>query len=684
MGAIMPAMGTEEWLPTAAFAKAVGISERSARRILVRAVDGQPWRGNLLTARKVPARGGAGGCSYEVLADSLPAITDAAPPAVAPAVIAAPTPRATGSGTERYEIIRPVIKHPPGSAERGRAGRQAARQAGVHERCIREWIAAYETGGIGALKRKPREDRGQRRHTVSAAWDAWAKEAQLSDATKAQIAAKLERYTRSLWASTTEHGDRRIALLASDKLAELTETAGFEGEAHQLRKVCKLSRRFVRRHQHYRAVAIYDQDAKQWHDKHRPRIRRHREGRWPMDVVVGDVHPMDVLLQRADGSTFTAKLVAFLDWATNRIFACPVFLEKSEGVRQGHVIDATCAMTQEPTWGLPQVLYLDNGGEYGRLDAIADAQRLNIQMRALGDDPAFDKALLERCNPIVRAQPYNAAAKAIEPAFKTLERGFFSMLPGWIGGDRMAKKTANVGREPAPYPHGKAQFLADLQKCMDVYHATPQSGALNGRTPNEAYNAAVEAGWQRRPIARGALLAAFGKDEFRTVRRGAFSFGGRIYTHKAIQELPGDTRIHLRVPPFRDLPEIPVMDASGELLCMAAADPSYDVLDPEGAREAGRRHGRARTGVAKLRADTDPVDVLEAEVRRAGRAEPARIPENTDTIRLSEGYENIGKALETPRAERQAAEEEHEEISRERQRELREHVLSLRKLRATG
>ena len=605
-----------------------------------------------------------------------------APPV--PPTVTAPTPRATGNGTERYEIIRPALQHPPGSAERGRAVRQAARRAGVHEQRVREWIAAYETGGLGALKRKPREDRGQRRHTVSAAWDAWAEESQLDGAAKAQIAAKLERYTRSLWAASTEIGERRIALLASDKLAELTEAAGFKGEAGQLRKVCKLSLRFVRRHQHYRAVAIYDQDAKQWHDKHRPRIRRTREGRWPMDIVVGDVHPMDVLLQRADGSTFTAKLVAFLDWATNRIFVHPVFLEKGEGVRQEHVIDATCAMTQEPTWGLPQAFYLDNGSEYGHVDAIAAAQRLNIQMRALGDDPAFDQALLERCHPIVRAQPYNAAAKAIEPAFKTLERGFFSMLPGWIGGDRMAKKTANVGREPAPYPHGGDQFLADLQKCMDAYHATPQAGALNGRTPNEAFNEAVEAGWQRRPVARGALLAAFGKDEFREVRQGAFSFGSRVYTHEAIQALPAKTKLHLRIPPFRDLPEIPVMDTGGALLCMATVDRSYDALDPEGAREAGRRHGRARAGVTKLRADTDPVDVLEAEVRRTKRAESARIPENTDTIRLSEGHEAIGRALETPRAERQAAEGEHEEISWERTDELRDRYLSLRKVRATG
>ena len=630
----MPSGG--EWLTTAAFAATAGITERAARKALARAFEGRPWRGRVLIARKVPSQGGAAGWVFEVLANSvhgdLPTVP-AAPPTTAvppPPVPSLPTraalqPSPTGAGIlQRYEIIRPVLQHAPGSAERGGAVREASRRAGVRPQRVREWIAAYEAGGVGALKRRPREDRGRRKHTISAAWDSWADGVKLGDATKARIAADLERYVRSLWAATTELGARRIALLASDKLAEFTEEAGFAGDARRLKTTCKLSLRFVRRNSHYRASAIERQDAKQWHDRHRPRIRRTREGCLPMGVVFGDVHHQDVLLPRADGSTFTAKLVAFLDWATNRVFVHPVFLAKGESVRQEHVIEAFIAMTQDSGWGVPEILYLDNGKEYGCLDRMADALQLVSQMRALDDAPGLVPATPQRPCPIVKAMPYNAAAKPIEPAFKVLERGFFSLLPGWIGGDRMAKKTANVGRAPIPYLRGEEAFLADLQTCMRAYHATPQTGALGGRTANEAFNAAVDAGWQRMDIARGALLAAFGKDEFRTLRQGGFRYGSRWYTHPALQELGADRRLHLRIPPFGDLPEIPVMDECGrELLCMAAANRRYDVLDPEGAREASRRVARARGGVAKLRADTDPVDVLGAEARRAAREEPA-------------------------------------------------------------
>ena len=199
--------GLEVWLTTAAFAAVTGITERAARKALARAFEDKPWRGKALIVRKVPSRGGAGGYAYEVLAESvhgdvegaLPAVpaaspTTAVPPA--PSSVApppAPQPSANCAGAlQRYEIIRPVLRHPPGSAARGRATRAAARQAGVREQRIREWIAAYEAGGIIALKRRPREDRERRRHTISAAWDSWAADARLDDATKARIAADLE------------------------------------------------------------------------------------------------------------------------------------------------------------------------------------------------------------------------------------------------------------------------------------------------------------------------------------------------------------------------------------------------------------------------------------------------------------------------------------------------------------
>ena len=127
---------------------------------------------------------------------------------------------------------------------------------------------------------------------------------------------------------------------------------------------------------------MHDKDARQFFDRMLPRIRRHREGLQPMDIVVGDVHPIDILLTRADGSTVTPRAIAWLDVATQRLHVTLVQLEKGEGIKQVHVAQAFAAMCS--AWGLPHQLYLDNGAEYGWQDMLDGFAQLS---RLTGDAP---------------------------------------------------------------------------------------------------------------------------------------------------------------------------------------------------------------------------------------------------------------------------------------------------------
>ncbi|MCP4702389.1 MAG: hypothetical protein GY862_36840, partial [Gammaproteobacteria bacterium] len=70
-----------DWFDVKQFASLTGISERSAREAVIRALAGKPWRkkqydanwNGLLQDRTVPGTGGRGGIRYEVYAPSLPA-----------------------------------------------------------------------------------------------------------------------------------------------------------------------------------------------------------------------------------------------------------------------------------------------------------------------------------------------------------------------------------------------------------------------------------------------------------------------------------------------------------------------------------------------------------------------------------------------------------------------------------
>lgn len=74
---------------------------------------------------------------------------------------------------------------------------------------------------------------------------------------------------------------------------------------------------------------------------------------------------------------------------------------------------------------------------------------------------------------VIRAQPYNAAAKPIEGQFSVIEKGPFAMVPGWIAGDRMAKKTHNVGKDPLPFPETEEDFANAVRVALDYGHTHP-------------------------------------------------------------------------------------------------------------------------------------------------------------------------------------------------------------------
>ena len=73
-----------------------------------------------------------------------------------------------------------------------------------------------------------------------------------------------------------------------------------------------------------------------------------------------------------------------MDAGTGRIFVHPVLLERGEGVRQEHVIEAFLAMVSDPTGGFPHGLYLDNGSEFGALTKIDRRAAARSTSRARG------------------------------------------------------------------------------------------------------------------------------------------------------------------------------------------------------------------------------------------------------------------------------------------------------------
>ena len=538
---------------------------------------------------------------------------------------------------------------------------------------IRAWIREYDERGIAGLCRKGRSDRGEARVVISKVWDAGVP---FSDEVKTEIAAKLTKYVKSVWATAgggkgkgaakSGGGWKICARLATKELIKLTQAAGLVVSAQELLSLCNVPRSFVDTPElrNFAIIALKNNDAKAFADTAAPRTRRTRSGMVPMELVVGDVHHLDIYLQRADGSKFTPKVIAWLDLATNRVFATVHFLPKGKGIRQEDVIMSFIEMTQHPEWGMPQALYLDNGGEYSKLGFVNDAMKLasfaqcqSFRVGIADDDPKISGLIHKaRRDMVIHAQPYNAPAKPIEGIFAVLERGPLAMVPGWIGGNRMTAKTKNVGQEPQHFEGDESEFRQVITTALDYYHTTAQNGSLNGKSPREAFALAVNYGWKRTDVEPLALQSVFAVEEVREVTQGEFTYKNITYRADGLLHLLPGTKVRIRVPLAGSKSQLPVLDEQGRYLCIAEPAPLCGFIDPSGAKDRRQRIGTQNRAIARMSEEVEDLDLVN-EMREAADLHPAApIPESGGTIRLSDEMQAIAKAKEqlpTTRAQTQ-------------------------------
>ena len=508
----------------------------------------------------------------------------------------------------RFHIISPVLRTEPNTPERAAAVKARAAEAfhlggkpfPASERSIQRWAEKHEAEGFAGLHRKKRKGAGERAAIVTRAWD---KAVKLNEAVGRTIRADLDGYIAGL--VKAGESPSIIPRLAQGHLLELTRKAGSDLSTEALLAACAVPGHLVRQAKDLRKVHRFKTDRKA-HEDTRSRISRTRAGLLPNDVWVVDVHPLDIGCRRENGTIAYPRGIATLDLATNRMRVDWVLLDEGKGITARHVIAHFTATVL--AWGPPRAIYGDNGSEYRWLEFVDDALKLIDRdgRRLVPDLGAWE----ERRSNVVRARAYNAPAKPIEGIFGVLERKYFHVIPGWVAGDRQRKKSANVGREPEPFPGTFAELRELLNRYVDVLYAeTPQFGsALGGKSPNDALRASVAQGWQRVDVEDGAFLVAFSTSKVVPVRQGRVTLKG-AWTSRELQAYQGDT-VELLVPKYDTFDRVPWRDESGQLRGFLERDQPYPMLAEEGAVEARKREAASRRGIRALDRSAPDIDPL--------------------------------------------------------------------------
>ncbi len=673
------------WCDSQSLALALGVSERMAQKVLNRAARGLPYRGVTLRVVSTRGRGGKRGESYLVAREdverltggpstlpvpvpvvpSAPALPCADPESIAKAAVAAIQAHKEGDWAWRFDIIRPAVAHPKGTAGRRAvvddlAGRAHRLPSGDERRfgstTLYQWIKEYERRGFEGLGRKGRADRGQRRVAVSLEWDRAARAAGMADADLERIAAAVLKRVRSLWA-TGVPGWRKVQALALAELVSLSRQAGLDGPDAEMVRLCTLPRRIIEAEKRYRVLSIKDKDAKQFADLYTPRVRRNYDGIKPMDIVVADVHHMDNIMRRDNGRTFTPKMISWFDVATNRAFSTIIFVGEGECVRQEHVAASFIAMTQDSAWGVPRTLYLDNGGEFRKLGLVDDM----MQLARLAESQGFAMADLAAApdvhgmyrdawgaigRTVRKSLPYNAQGKpGVEGFFSVWERTLAPMIGGHVGGNRMKKKTQNVGKEPLAFDGTEEDFQGSVNRLFDLYETLPQSGKLKGRSPRQALTDFVEAGWKRLDVDPLALALVFATETTREVTRGEFQWNNTLWRAEELLGLPAGTTIRVRVPLVGAKTMLGCLSEDGAFLGFATASVTFGPLDRAGAKDRGHRAKVQSRHLKAMRRDTESVDVMAAIDGYVALQPVAPDVPNEGTIRLTGALESAAMAL---------------------------------------
>lgn len=628
----------EGWITPIALAEQLGVTPRRAQQIAQISVAGRKYRGVHLRVAIEKNRQARGGLAYwidlssipsEWLAGDTPEISTEPTPlqalneaqSVADRADRQPRPFLPGSSlavwkldlvnailtrTEQGETLQSSITAVAAAAIVP-AGSKAGRT--VSPSTLARWVRQYQANGVQTLSRKRRGDKHQRRIRVSRAIDAVLVSIGLDDECLEQFAHRVRRDMATLWAkgATWRHVQHLAIPIVAKRLSEAGIATG-EIEKGHLVQLCTLSRRAIERLRYYRIVHTTQTNAGLTAAKITPRIQRTRRNLLPMHAVAADVYHVDVLVRRDDGSTTTPKMIAWQDLATNRLFCTFHLPPPGESVRREHIAESFAEMCSHPQWGVPHQLIVDRGSEYSIWNDHIET------LMALAQDVGAQHGISIAIEPGVKqALPYRPQSKFIEGKFSNLVRSYLPMFPGFIGGNRMKKVTANQGRAPEPFPGSFDDFKGAIQNLLAYYHTVPQRGALCGLSPNSSFEQHVANGWRAVVADPAQLMDVFAKVEQRTITRdGTFSLGGVSYGHELLRDVTLDRRVLVRVPFFGNKHSIGVFTRDDRFICRAAPVAIFDYGDRGGAGEQQRRASVQRKQIATLKSETNDHDVSDA------------------------------------------------------------------------
>ncbi|MBA4289372.1 MAG: transposase [Pseudomonas sp.] len=278
---------------------------------------------------------------------------------------------------------------------------------------------------------------------------------------------------------------------------------------------------------------------------------------WPNDVWVADGHAFDAeVIDPRTGKPFRPEITTCLDWRTRRVVGYAINLAESALA----TLDMLCSGIAR--CGMFREFYVDNGSGFDNAQVREVIDRLGGAM--------------------TNALPYNSQARGvIERSHKSILVRLAKEFDSYIGADmdkhsgtrvhRISRKALKLGEQPKEIPT-LFEFWPRLAAALDAYNdrphrslpktRDPQTGRMRHQTPNEAWTAALEDGFEPLVASLDLTASLTRPQEVRRTHRGEVRINGGTYFLRELEAMHGD---QVRVAwDYRDAKQVGIFSLDGE------------------------------------------------------------------------------------------------------------------------
>lgn len=322
-------------------------------------------------------------------------------------------------------------------------------------------------------------------------------------------------------------------------------------------------------------ITVYQREGgKAWRDRYMTKIERKKP-----DMVnecwFGDHHRFDLFVLDERGKAVRPWLTAWYDIGSGVLVGWCISTNPNSGTITEALIRAIGEKPNNPIWGAPNWIYIDNGMDYrsrrfeGEQETEYRRRRnpklLNEMYLRLWKSSVVQALRIK----VTHAQTYYGEAKPVERFFRTLEDRYCRQLPGYCG-NSPEDRPENFERElKARVAAGDLMTMDEFaevfqNQILPAYHAHPHSGYKN-ETPAERYARLPKARHER---FSWAVLSEVREDrEIRKVTAQGIKFRNRFYWDRELLHRAGETVTVC----FSDcqMDSISVRTTTGEYLCEA-------------------------------------------------------------------------------------------------------------------